>query len=376
MEKRDYYEVLGVSRNASKEDIKRAYRKLALKYHPDRNKSPDAAEKFKEISEAYAVLSDNEKRMQYDRFGHAGISGRYTWDDIFRGTNFDEIFKDLGFGVGGFDRIFDIFFGGGFRQRYRPQRYGPQRGADLQHGLRVTLEEAAFGHEAEISIPRTEVCPFCNGSGAKQGTTPRKCPRCKGTGEIHHTKTIGFARFTEIRTCNLCHGKGTVIDRPCERCHGTGRVKRTRKIVVKIPPGTDSGYNLRLRGEGEPGVNGGPPGDLYVTVYVKPHNVFERDGDNIICEAKIGFSQAALGAEIEVPTLDSKARLKIPPGTQSGTMFRLRKKGIPHLHGFGRGDELVRVIVETPTHLTRRQKELLAELAKETGENISSKRWF
>lgn len=376
MEKRDYYEVLGVSRNASKEDIKRAYRKLALKYHPDRNKSPDAAEKFKEISEAYAVLSDNEKRMQYDRFGHAGISGRYTWDDIFRGANFDEIFKDLGFGAGGFDRIFDMFFGGGFRQRYRPQRYGPQRGADLQHGLRVTLEEVAFGHEAEINVARTEVCPFCNGSGAKQGTAPRKCPRCNGTGEIHHTRTIGFTRFTEIRTCDLCHGKGTIIDHPCEHCHGTGRVKRTRKIVVKIPPGIDSGYSLRLRGEGEPGVNGGPPGDLYVTVYVKPHEVFERDGDDLVCEAKIGFSQAALGAEIEVPTLSSKARLKIPPGTQSGTMFRLRRKGIPHLHGFGRGDELVRVIVETPTHLTRRQKELLAELAKGTGEKNSSKRWF
>ena len=376
MEKRDYYEILGVSRDASKEAIKRAYRRLALKYHPDRNKSPDAAEKFKEISEAYAVLSDDEKRMRYDRFGHAGISGRYTWDEIFRGTDFDEIFKDLGFGAGGFDRIFDMFFGSRVRQRYGSQRYGPQRGMDLQHNLQVTLEEAAFGHEAKINIPRTEVCPFCNGTGAKQGTTPRKCPKCNGTGEIRYTSTFGFTHFTEIRTCDSCHGNGTIIDHPCEHCHGTGRVKRARKIMVKIPPGIDSGYSLRLRGEGEPGVHGGPPGDLYVTVYVKPHNVFERDGDDIICEAKIGFSQAALGAEIEVPTLDSKARLKIPPGTQSGAMLRLRRKGMPHLNGFGRGDELVRVIVETPVHLTRRQKELLAELAKETGEKDPSKSWF
>jgi len=376
MEKRDYYEVLGVSRDASKEAIKRAYRRLALKYHPDRNKSPDAAEKFKEISEAYAVLSDDEKRMRYDRFGHAGISGRYTWDEIFRGTDFDEIFKDLGFGAGGFDRIFDMFFGSRVRQRYGSQRYGPQRGMDLQHNLQVTLEEAAFGHEAKINIPRTEVCPFCNGTGAKQGTTPRKCPKCNGTGEIRYTSTFGFTHFTEIRTCDSCHGKGTIIDHPCEHCRGTGRVKRARKIMVKIPPGIDSGYSLRLRGEGEPGVHGGPPGDLYVTVYVKPHNVFERDGDDIICEAKIGFSQAALGAEIGVPTLDSKARLKIPPGTQSGAMLRLRRKGMPHLNGFGRGDELVRVIVETPIHLTRRQKELLAELAKEMGEKGSSKSWF
>jgi len=376
MEKRDYYEVLGVSRDASKEAIKRAYRRLALKYHPDRNKSPDAAEKFKEISEAYAVLSDDEKRVRYDRFGHAGISGRYTWDEIFRGTDFDEIFKDLGFGAGGFDRIFNMFFGSRVRQRYRSQRYGPQRGVDLQHNLQVTLEEAAFGHEAKINIPRTEVCPFCNGTGAKQGTTPRKCPKCNGTGEIRYTSTFGFIHFTEIRTCDTCHGDGTIIDHPCEHCHGTGRVKRARKIMVKIPPGIDSGYSLRLRGEGEPGVHGGPPGDLYVTVYVKPHDFFERDGDDIICEAKIGFSQAALGAEIEVPTLDSKARLKIPPGTQSGAMLRLRRKGMPHLNGFGRGDELVRVIVETPVHLTRRQKELLAELAKETGEKDPSKSWF
>jgi len=372
MDKRDYYEVLGVSSDASKEEIKRAYRELALKYHPDRNKSPDAAEKFKEISEAYAVLSDDEKRTQYDRFGHIGISERYTWDDIFRGVDFDEIFMDLGFGAGGFDRIFDMFFGGGFRQRYRQQRYSPQRGADLQYDLMVTLEEAAFGQEAEISVPQTEVCSICDGSGAKQGTTPRKCPRCNGIGEVRRTRTFGFTHFIEIRTCDACHGTGVIIDHPCEHCHGTGRAKRLRKIMVKIPPGIDSGYRLRLRGEGEAGIRRGPPGDLYVTVHIKPHPVFERDGDNIVCEAKIGFSQAALGAEIEVPTLDSKARVKIPPGTQSGTMFRLRGKGIPHLHGFGRGDEFVRVIVETPTHLTRRQKTLLAELAKETGENTPS----
>ncbi len=375
MYKRDYYEVLGVPRNASKEEIKRAYRKLALKYHPDRNKSPDAEEKFKEISEAYAVLSDDERRREYDRFGHAGISGKYTWDDIFGSTDFDEIFRDLGFGVGGFDRIFDMFFGGGPRQRYKPGGYGPRRGADLQYDLKITLEDAAFGREVEMSIPRTEVCDLCNGSGAKPGTTPRKCPKCDGTGEIRYTKTFGFTHFTEIRTCDLCHGKGMIIDHPCPRCHGTGKVKKERKIMVKIPPGIDSGYSLRLRGEGELSAGGGSPGDLYVIVHVKPHRIFKRDGDDIICEKRISFPQAALGAEIEVPTLNGKAKLTIPPGTQTGTLFRLRGRGIPHLHGFGRGDELVKVIVETPTHLTRRQKELLAELAKEMGESISPKRY-
>lgn len=360
MNKRDYYEILNVPRNASKEEIKRAYRKLALKYHPDRNKAPDAEEKFKEISEAYAVLSDDEKRMQYDRFGHEGIRGRYTWDDIFRGVDFDRIFRDLGFGFGGFDSIFNMFFRGRARQRY-----GPQKGTDLRYDLEITLEDAAFGLNTEIDVPRSEVCSLCHGSGAKLGTNPKKCPECNGTGQIRQTRTFGFTHFTEIRTCNRCNGKGMLIDHPCKDCHGTGTVQRTRKIRVKIPPGIDSGHNLRLSGEGEAGVRGGPPGDLYVVIHVKPHDIFKRSGDDILYETYIGFPQAALGAKIDVPTLDGKARLKIPAGTQSGTVFRLRRKGLPHLHGFGRGDELVRVLVRTPTKLTRRQKRLLEELSKE-----------
>jgi len=364
--KRDYYEVLGVPRDASKEEIKKAYRQLALKYHPDRNKSPDAEEKFKEISEAYAVLSDDEKRMQYDQLGHEGISSRYTWDDIFRSADFDRIFRDLGFGFGGFDTIFDMFFGGGARRRY-----GPQKGADLRYDMELTLEEAVFGLETEIEVPRVEVCGTCHGSGAKPGTSPRKCPKCNGTGEIRRTREFGYTHFTEIETCNECHGKGISIENPCKDCKGTGTVQGLRRIKLKIPPGIDNGYNLRLSGEGEPGTRGGPSGDLYVVVHVKPHKIFKRKGDDLLCEAHISFPQAALGTKISVPTLDGEAKLKIPAGTQTGTLFRLRGRGAPHLHGWGRGDQLVRVIVKTPTNLTRHQKELLAELAKEVKEDVT-----
>ena len=364
--KRDYYEVLNVPRDASKEDIKRAYRKLALEYHPDRNKSPDAGERFKEISEAYAVLSDDEKRMQYDQWGHEGIRGRYTWDDIFRGADFDRIFRDLGFGFGGFDTIFDMFFGGRARRRY-----GPQRGADLRYDLEISLEEAAFGLKTEIEVPGSEVCKTCHGSGAKPGTAPKTCPKCNGTGEIRRTRSFGFTHLTEIETCNECHGRGISIGDLCRECKGTGTVQRLRRIKLKIPPGIDDGYSLRLVDEGEPGTRGGPKGDLYVVIHVKPHDLFRREGDDLLCEAHIGFTQAALGVKISVPTLDGKARLEIPAGTQTGTLFRLRGKGVPHLHGSGRGDQLVRVIVKTPTNLTRHQKELLAELAKEMKEEAT-----
>ncbi|MBS7643013.1 molecular chaperone DnaJ [Candidatus Bathyarchaeota archaeon] len=366
MNKRDYYEILGVPRNASKEEIKNAYRKLALQYHPDRNKSPDAEEKFKEISEAYAVLSDDEKRLQYDQFGHAGIDGRYTWDDIFRGADFDEIFRDLGFGFGGFDSIFEMFFG---RTR-RP--YGPEKGSDLQYDLEITLEQAATGLKTEINVPRTETCPICHGSGASPGTEPRTCPKCHGTGQVERASQVsGYARLIQIETCPLCHGKRTLIDSPCKNCRGTGQVQRTRKISLKIPAGVDTGYHLRLRGEGEPGIRGGPPGDLYVVIHVKPHEIFERRGSDLYCEVPISFTEAALGAEIEVPTLDSKTRLKIPPGTQTGTVFRLKGRGLPNLHGLGRGDQLVKVVVRTPTKLTPRQKQLLIEFAKEMNEEPS-----
>ncbi len=358
--KRDYYEVLDVSRDAPKDDIKRAYRKLALKYHPDRNKSPEAEERFKEISEAYAVLSDDEKRMQYDRFGHAGISGRYTWDDIFRGADFDSVFRDIGFGFGGFDSIFDMFFGGRSRRRR-----GPQKGIDLRYDLEITLEEAAKGLETKMEVSRSEGCETCDGSGVKPGTNTKKCSNCGGTGQIRHVRTSSFMHFTEIRTCNRCNGKGVLVEHPCETCDGTGSVRRRRTIKVKIPKGIDDGYSLRLAGEGEMGVMGGPKGDLYVVIHVKPHHIFTRIGDDILLEADIGFPQATLGTDIEVPTLDGKARLKIPAGTQSGTILRLRRKGIPHLKGFGRGDELVKILVRVPTKLTPHQKRLLKELAKE-----------
>ncbi len=367
MSKRDYYEVLDVPKNASKDEIKKAYRKLALKYHPDRNKSPDAEEKFKEISEAYAVLSDDEKRKQYDMFGHAGISGRYTTEDIFSGVDFDEIFRDFGFGFGGIDSIFESFFSGfGGRSRAR-RRAGPRPGADLRYDLEITLEEVVFGSEKEIEVPRSEPCSVCHGSGAKPGTEPKVCKRCNGTGQIRLTQRRGYTVFTQITTCDVCHGKGTVIHKPCKECKGTGQVQTTRKLSIKIPSGVDTGSTLRLRGEGELSMNGGPPGDLFVVIYVKEHEIFTRHGNDIYYELPINFAQAALGAKIKVPTLNGKAELKIPAGTQTHTIFRLRGEGIPDIDGYGKGDELIRIIVQTPNKLSKKQKELLKEFAKESG---------
>jgi molecular chaperone DnaJ len=357
--KRDYYEVLGVPRKAPKDDIKKAYRELALKYHPDRNKSPEAEEKFKEISEAYAVLSDDEKRAQYDQYGHAGIDERYTRDDIFRGADFESIFRDLGGGFG-FENIFDTFFGG------RQQRHGPQRGSDLRYDLEVTLEEAAFGTNKDLEIPSAETCSVCYGEGASPSAKNKRCPKCNGTGEIRQTRKAGFLFFTESRTCPTCRGRGIPPENLCRNCGGTGYTRRKKTIRLKIPHGVDSGYVLRLTNEGEPGNKGMPKGDLYVVVHVKPHAVFQRDGDNTVYEAAINFPQAALGTEIDVPTLDGKAKLRVPEGTQPGTVFRLRSKGVPHLQGWGRGDQFVRVAVKTPTNLTKRQKELLKEMTKET----------
>jgi molecular chaperone DnaJ len=362
--KRDYYDVLGISRDASKDDIKRAYRKLAMKYHPDRNKSTDAEEKFKEISEAYAVLSDDEKRSQYNQFGMSGISGRYSWDDIFKEADFDSIFRDMGFG--GFDSIFNIFFGGRSRRRY-----GPRKGADLQYNLEISLEEAAFGLKTEVDVPGLSTCETCKGSGVKPGTGSKTCPKCNGTGEIRHTRNFGFTRFIEVETCKECGGRGVFVENLCPTCKGTGTVQRLRKISLKIPPGIDEGYQLRLAGEGEPGIQGGPKGDLYVSISLKSHRLFERKGDDILCDVHISFTQASLGTKISVPTIEGKARLKIPAGTQTGTVFRLKGKGIPHLHRWGKGDQLVRVIVRTPTNLTQRQKELISELEKELKEDIT-----
>lgn len=358
MQKRDYYEILNLQRSATKDEIKNAYRKLALQYHPDRNKAPDAEEKFKEISEAYAVLSDDQKRAQYDQFGHAGIDARYTYEDIFRGVDFDEIFRDLGFGFGGFDSIFDMLFGRG-----RGEVFRPRRGADIVYDLELSLEQAASGMRTEMQVPHTIRCPACNGSGAKPGTRPRNCPACRGSGQIQHVQVTGFTRFVRIEPCDRCHGKGTIIDSPCPECRGAGEVQRARKISVRIPPGVDTGSRLRLAGEGDSSQDG-PPGDLYVEIHVKPHEVFTREGDDLFYEAKIPFSQAALGSEITVPTIDGFAKVKIPPGCQSGSLFRLRGKGMPGLRG-GRGDELVRVLVKTPEKLTPAQRRAIEELARQ-----------
>lgn len=373
--KRDYYEILGLEKNASADEIKSTYRKLAMQYHPDRNKSPDAEEKFKEISEAYAVLSDQGKRQQYDQFGHAGIDQRYSQEDIFRGADFDDIFRDIGMGGRGFGRgggsIFDIFFGGG-----GGRHEGPSRGSDLLYELAINLEDAANGKSVELEVPRTETCEVCHGSGAKPGTSPKTCPTCHGSGQVNRTQNTPFGRFMTSSTCGTCRGTGTIIDSPCTTCHGSGTVQRRRKIQVKIPPGVDTGSRLRIQGEGEAGVKGGPPGDLFVEINVRPHRIFTRHDNDLLMEATISFTQATLGDEIIVPTLDGKAEMKIPPGTQNGHIFRLRGKGMPGLHMSGKGDQLVRIRVEVPTKLTDRQKELLREFARISGEKTKGRSIF
>lgn len=352
--KRDYYEILGVSRNASEAEIKRAYRRLARQYHPDVNKGPEAEERFKEINEAYEVLSDPEKRATYDRFGHAGPPGLG-----FEGFGFRDPFE-----------IFEEVFGFGFGPRPRRARYAPQRGGDLRYNLTISFEEAVFGCEKEIEIPRMETCPLCHGSGAEPGTTPVRCPQCNGTGEVRHARQSIFGSFVTVTTCPRCGGEGEVVSTPCHECHGRKWVERVRKIVVEIPAGVDNGSQIRLLGEGEPGRYGGPPGDLYVAISVERHRYFRRQDNNILLELPINIAQAALGDEVEVPTLEGVAKLSIPPGTQTGKTFRLRGKGVPYLHGDGLGDQLVTVYVVTPTHLNEHQKKLLLELAKTLGKEV------
>ncbi len=366
-EKRDYYEVLGVQRNASKDEIKDTYRKLAMQYHPDRNKAPEAEGKFKEISEAYAVLSDDEKRQQYDRLGHAGFDQRYTQEDIFRGADFNSIFRDFG---GGFGDLFRYIFGGGFGGDFNEP---VNRGQDLAYDLEITLEEAAKGTEKEITIPRTEKCEVCNGSGASSGTTPRTCPRCNGAGKIQSMRKSSFAMYVQVTSCPNCRGKGTLIDSPCKNCRGTGIVRQRRKISVKIPMGIDESYQLRLRGEGEMAPNGGEAGDLYVLVHIRPNDLFIRDGDNLLHVLMVGYSQAALGADVTVPTLEEPVTVKIHPGTQPGEVIRLKGKGMPRFRGYGKGDLLVRVGIAVPEKLTPRQRALLEELAKESNEGVQVK---
>jgi molecular chaperone DnaJ len=361
LSEKDYYEILGIQRNATKEEIKNAYRKLALQYHPDRNKSPDAEERFKEISEAYAVLSDDEKRRTYDLYGRAGIGDRYTPEDIFRGVDFEDIFRDLGFG---FSSIFEQFFGrGGWGWG------APQRGYDLQYDLEIDLEEAASGLEREIRVQRVEECQTCGGGGAKPGTGLKQCPTCQGSGQVRQRQSVGQGLFTvtQITTCDRCAGKGRIIEVPCTECKGTGQVRRSRRISVKIPQGIEDGATLKVRGEGDTGPGGVLPGDLYVTVHVRPHAVFQRRGDDLICEVPISFTQAALGSRITAPSLDGKIELKIPPGTQPGTLFKIKGKGMPRIGSSGRGDEYVKVNLKVPTRLSKRQRELLIEFEKESG---------
>lgn len=364
--KRDYYEVLGVPKDASKEEIDKAYRKLAVQFHPDRvppEQKESAREKFKEISEAYAVLSDPQKRALYDQYGHAGIDGRYTSEDIFRGVDFDSIFRDIGFGTSAFEDFFsDIFdfFGTGTAHR-TSRRTGPVKGADLEIPVSITLEEAYTGVEKPIQFYHTETCDVCKGTGAKPGTGTKTCPLCKGTGQ--QTSAIGgFFAFT--RTCDRCHGTGEIIQHPCSECNGRGKVKKSVNITVKIPKGVDTGTHIRVKGKGEAGERGGPSGDLYILVRVQPHPDFEREGDNLFTQASLPFHIAALGGEITVKTLDGKIKMKVPPGTPSNKIFRMKGKGMPNIHTNRYGDLYVRLIIDVPTKLTERQKELLREFGR------------
>ncbi len=364
-EKRDYYEVLGVSKTASKDQIKDAYRKLALQYHPDRNKAADAEEKFKEISEAYAVLSDDDKRAQYDHLGHAGFDQRYTTEDIFRGADFDSIFRDLG-GMGIRD-IFSFFFGGGgFRDR-------ATRGRDLGYDLEITLEDAAKGVEKSIAINRIEKCDLCEGSGAAPNTSPKRCSRCNGAGRIQTTTRNGFGLFMRVTPCPTCGGRGKIIEKPCPRCRGGGLTEKQRKITVNIPPGIGEGYQLRLAGEGEAASGAEAPGDLYVLIHVAPHPHFKRYVDDLLYSLTIGFAQAALGTEVQIPTLEGNTTLRIQPGTQPGEVVRLRGKGMPRFRGYGKGDMQVRVEVSVPKKLTNQQRALLEQLAREFDEDVKPK---
>ncbi len=362
-DKRDYYEILGVEKNISADELKKAYRKLALKYHPDRNKEEGAEEKFKEISEAYGVLSDSEKRAKYDQYGHAGVDGRWSQEDIFRDVNFEDIFRGSGFGGGGLGGIFGSIFGGGGRRRG-----GPQRGSDLRIDLGIKFEEAYKGVEKSIKLPRTENCSTCGGSGAKPGTDPKTCKTCGGSGQATRAQQTPFGQFMTTSTCPTCRGRGKVVDDPCTECHGNGKVQKKRTIKVKVPAGIESGSRMRVSGEGEHGSAGGPPGDLFVDIYVKPHKLFRRVGNDVVVGTDLNFTQAALGDEIMVPTVDGKVKLKVPAGTQTGATFRVRDKGMPNIHGYGQGDLHVQVKVKVPKKLDSKQKELLRQFSKARGE--------
>jgi molecular chaperone DnaJ len=358
---RDYYEVLGVGRSASAQDLKKAYRKLAMEYHPDRNQSDDAAERFKEVSRAYEVLSDDDLRARYDRFGHAGVEGTAGGPTGFDGfANFE-----------GFGDIFDAFFGGSQRGR---RRRGPARGADLRYNLRLTFEEAAFGAEKEIEFQRAERCDRCSGKGTEPGTELAVCPECNGAGEIRRAQQSIFGQFVNVMACGRCQGEGRVVQDPCSECRGAGRKRGTRKLAVRIPAGVDEGAQIRLSGEGEAGTRGGEYGNLYVVISIAAHQHFQRVDEDVLYDLPLNLAQAALGAKLSIPTLDGELEIEVPAGTQSGDRLVLRGKGVPRLQSIGRGDMVVHCVVVVPETLTEEQRALLEQLALTMGTPVLPKR--
>ena len=367
MAKRDYYEILGLSKGATEAEIKKAYRSKAKQYHPDLNPGNDAAEaSFKEVNEAYQVLSNEQARAQYDQFGHDGPTAQG-----FGGSGFS------GFGEGGMGDIFDMFFGGnnGFGGNSKRRR-GPVRGADVRYDLDISFDEAAFGTKKEIEVIRTENCPECKGTGAKKPSDVSTCPVCNGAGEVSQAQNTAFGRFVNVKACDRCNGEGSIISELCSKCHGKKRIRRVRKISVTIPPGIDNDQAITLRGEGESGDKGGPSGDLYVYISVRPHKIFKRKGYDLHCDIPITFGQATLGAEIEVPSLEGRVKYNVPEGTQTGTVFRLRNQGIQHLRNNTRGDLYVKVNIDVPKRLTEKQKELLRQFDELTGDTDQRKTFF
>jgi len=365
MSSKDYYEVLGVAKNATTDHIKQAYRKLAMKYHPDVNKAQEAEEKFKQISEAYAVLSDEQKRSQYDQFGPEGFSQHYSTEDIFKGAHFEdfeELFRQFSFS-GSFGESFGDIFGGGSSGRRSGRRR--ERGSDLLTEIEISLEEVAQGVKKELEINHSKTCKHCKGSRAEPGSEKKQCDGCRGTGQVQHSRIAGPMRFVTVTTCNKCNGEGSMITSLCKECKGSGKTHEKEKISVNIPEGIDNGMQIRLDGMGEAGR--GSSGDLYVRVYVKEHKYFKREDSDLYVDVPVSFTQAVLGDTIEVPTLFGKAKLKIPAGTKSHTLFSLRGEGIPHLRSHGKGDQFVRVLIDIPKNLTVKQKKLVEELDKEFG---------
>ena len=361
-QKRDYYEVLGVSKGASEDEIKKAYKKMARKYHPDLNPdNKEAEEKFKEVNEAYEVLSDADKKARYDQFGHAGVDPNFGAGGAGFDGSFD--FGDLG-------DIFGSFFGGGFGgggRRTNPN--APQRGESIRMSLAISFEEAAFGCEKAVTVERMEQCDTCHGNGCAPGTTPEVCPDCHGTGTVQVRRQTPMGVFASSAPCSKCGGRGKIIHQPCRDCHGSGSIRKRKTIQATIPAGIDNGQTISIRGQGHAGKNGGPAGDLLITITVRPHDLFRREGTSVLCEAPITFTQAVRGAELEIPTIDGKVKYTLPEGTQSGTTFRLKGKGIPSINGRGRGDQYVTVYIETPRNLNKEQKEALKKFAESVGDN-------